>query len=122
MPATDAIKWPFEQVYGLLCNWLAFFTSFDFADALPEAWRSTFVFIINSGPRSLGFTSEPGDQLVNVVIFTVAMVVASATTLTAVAILYAFIFLPIALLRFWPVVNDNWPVDESSWLWSLDPP
>jgi hypothetical protein len=118
----DILLWPFRQVYGLLLNWFDFFTSFDFADALPEAWRSTIVFLANSFPRSLGFTSDPGDQLVNVVIFTILMIVASATTLTAVAIIYALIFLPLALLRFWPVINDNWPVDENSWIWSIDPP
>ena len=128
MPATDTIKtvilWPFQQVYGWLQNvWLVLMTV-NFRDLFPgwivDQIVSTLVFIRDSLPRSLGFTSSLPRHITGVAVFTVAMIVASATALTYVAIPYALVFGSVALLRLWPAVNSRWPVDESSWpFWNV---
>jgi len=120
MGIRDAVLWLPRQMAGALKNFWALFSDTGLNDLLPQSWVDTIIWIRDSFPRSLGFADNPQEQLINVVVFTVAMVVVSLATLTYIAIPYALLFIPVALLRFWPAVDDRWPVSPSSWpLWSV---
>lgn len=107
--------WPLRQTYGWFANLWKVLRTVELRDLFPQWIITQLIFIRDSLPRSLGFTSSIARQLTGVVVFTVTMIVASATLLTYVAVVYALIFGWLALFRLWPAVNQRWPVNESSW-------
>lgn len=107
------------QVKGWLANVLALFSPSTLEASMPPSVWSTLVFVRDSVPRGLGFTNRR-DHIAGVIALTIVMVVSSLGTLTYVAIVYFFLFMPVALLRLWPVVDKYWPFSEKSWpFWSV---
>ncbi|MFC7216469.1 hypothetical protein ACFQO4_20635 [Saliphagus sp. GCM10025334] len=120
MSPKNVILWPFCQMKGWLANIWLVVSTVSIADLFPPWVVSTLIFIRDSLPRSLGFTSSLPRHITGVAVFTAAMVISSLGILTYVAIPYALFFGALALFRLWPAVNDRWPVDESSWpLWTV---
>ncbi|GAB6879182.1 hypothetical protein JCM17823_14560 [Halorubrum gandharaense] len=115
-----ALTWLPRQLAGAWRNFRSAIGGVSAGDVLPPWIATTLAFIADSLPKSMGFTSEPVDQVTALVTWCVALIVASAGILTIVAVGWAVIFGPLALLRFVPAVERRWPVDESSWrMWRV---
>jgi hypothetical protein len=115
-----AISWIRTQVGGWANNVKETITGTGLSDILPPSWVSVLKFFLDSFPQALGFTDEPKEHIQGVIVFSTVLVVASFTTLTVVAAIFAAIFGPLALLRLWPAVEKRWPLSSDSWfLWSI---
>lgn len=115
MTLIDYALWPFRQVGGAFRNLFGSITTAGLSDLLPPSVVSLIVFVADAGPRSVGFADDPWSQLSAVVVVTVAMVLASFGILTWAAVGFALFFGPPALLRFFPAVDDRWPLSASAW-------
>lgn len=116
----DAALWLPRQAKGTLSNAREAVSDFELGDLLPPWIAQTVVFVRDSLPRSIGFSSTAGEQLTATVTWSVALVVASATILTPVGVVWVLLFGPIALLRLIPAVEERWPLNEQSWpLWEV---
>jgi hypothetical protein len=73
------------------------------------------VFFQNSLPRSLGFTATARGHITGIIVFSLFMVIASATLLTYVAVLFFILAMPVAVLRLIPAVNAAWPLSPAAW-------
>lgn len=114
------MTWIGNQIRGTASNVRSLFSSATLKGLLPPSWYSTLIWIRDTLPRSLGFTGSRIKQLTGVVAFSIVLVIASASLLTYVAIVYLIIFGSIGLLRLIPAVHRRWPFSASSWpLWTV---
>lgn len=104
-----------SQVIGTLTNIRSLVSGASLRDLLPPSIVSTILFFRDSLPRALGFTEGARGHITGVVVFTVFLIVASATLLTYVAIVFFIVAMPPAVARLIPAVNDRWPLSVSSW-------
>lgn len=110
---------PFDQLRGTASNVRDFASFTSLQELVPPAVYSTLVWMRDTLPRGLGF-SERRRHITGVVGLAVVMIVASFTILTAVAIIFFVIAMPIAILRFIPAVNKRWPLAAADWpLWEV---
>jgi hypothetical protein len=119
MTVREIALWPFRQMWGFLANIGALITGTGLRDVLPP-WVAdwilgTITFLVDSVPKAFGFTDTPQEHLLGIVVVSVALVLFSFTTLTIVAVVFAVIATPIALLRFFPAVEQRWPLSSTSW-------
>jgi hypothetical protein len=91
----------------------------ELTDLLPPSIASLLIWMRDTIPRGLGFASRTG-HITGTVSLAAVMVIASATLLTVVAVVYLAIALPIALLRLVPPVERRWPWGTADWpFWTV---
>ncbi len=109
-----------EQLRGTAANTRDLVTGVSLGNLLPPSILSTLAFIRDAVPRSVGFADTAARQATGVVVVAITMVVASLTVLTWLAVAFAVLFGPLALLRLIPAVDDRWPLSASTWpLWEV---
>lgn len=114
------LLWPFRQLWAATQNLASTLRGVRLRDLLPPSILSTLMFVRDSLPRSMGFTSSRTSHLTGVVVFSIALVVFSFTLLTYVAIVWVLVFGGLGVLRLFPAVEARWPLTASSWpLWSV---
>lgn len=114
------MTWIGDQIRGTAGNVRSLFSAATLQGLLPPYIYETLVWIRDTLPRSLGFTGSRIKQLTGVVAFSIVMVLASATLLTWVAVVYLIVFGSLGLLRLIPAVHRRWPVSASSWpFWTV---
>ncbi len=104
-----------RQLAGFAANVRDLFFTASVDDLLPPSVVSTLVFIRDSVPRAFGFTDTPTEHITGIVVFSVALILGSFTTLTVVAVVFALVALPMAALRLWPAVDERWPFRPRDW-------
>lgn len=108
-----------KQIAGTLRNIRGLVSGATLQGILPPSIYSTLVWVANTLPRSLGFGSRT-QHITGVVAFTLVLIIASLTILTAVAIAFFLVAMPIALLRLVPAVEKRWPLSGAAWpLWEV---
>ena len=103
-----------KQLTGTLRNIRGLVSGATLQGILPPSVYSILVWIRDTVPRSLGFGSRT-QHITGVVALTLVMIIASLTILTAVAIAFFLVAMPIALLRLIPAVEQRWPLSASAW-------
>lgn len=108
-----------SQVSGTVSNAWATVTKTDLYDLLPPSIAGTLIWARDTIPRGLGFADRT-PHITGVIALTAVMIIASATLLTAVAIVYFVFAFPVALLRLVPAVERRWPWSTSDWpFWTV---
>lgn len=106
-----------DQVSGTARNLLS--TDVDLIDVLPPSIVGTLLWMRDTIPRGLGFSSRTS-HITGVFALAVVMIIASGTFLTVLAIAFVVVMLPIALLRYIPAVEQRWPVTAADWpFWTV---
>lgn len=103
-----------DEAEGTVDNVKGTASQMELVDVLPPSIAGTLIWARDTIPRGLGFADRT-KNITGVIGLTFVMIIASATMLTYVAVAYAAIALPIALLRFIPAVDRRWPIDKESW-------
>jgi len=102
--------WPFRQLRGFLANVRAGVGSVQWSDVVAPwfiaRYRELKAFYGRQVAWVLG-DGSPTEMIVASVVLAVSLVVASATLLTYLAVVFV-VPLSIGLLRYWPWVNGVW--------------